>query len=89
MQAKNLMNAKQQLATVSKDLEFIKDSITTTEVRRVPGSSPLFGRACDTTCIALCLTLSRARIVDVSLGFALQPCQPMCVVHDHVVWCCR
>lgn len=35
VQAKNLMNAKQQLATVSKDLEFIKDSITTTEVRRV------------------------------------------------------
>ncbi len=39
VQAKNLMNAKQQLATVSKDLEFIKDSITTTEVRRVPGSA--------------------------------------------------
>ncbi len=39
VQAKNLMNAKQQLATVSKDLEFIKDSITTTEVRRVPCST--------------------------------------------------
>lgn len=32
-QAKNLGNAKKQLATVTKDLEFIKDSITTTEVR--------------------------------------------------------
>ncbi len=33
-QARNLTNAKTQLATVSKDLEFIKDCITTTEVRR-------------------------------------------------------